>query len=179
MAVPERHQVVAPVTGDAGRHLGTLRQRHAGPTDHVPPHVVVAIDDELTDMRLVRARLDAAAARVPPFPLVLGAPEMVGSVRRGVHLTVSDPVGVWGWLREFLVAPPLVARDVVPHAPVVEPGASRAARRAWTALDGSELSLEFRVAELLVLVARAGEWEVDGRWPLDSPPVSPGDGSAV
>lgn len=179
MAVSERHHVVVPVTGDAGRHVDALRHRYAPAATGPSAHVVVADAGEVTDPVLLRARLVAAASRLSPFPLVLGAVETPGSPRQGVYSLVHDPVGRWHWLREFLLAPPMAARELVAHAPIVDPGAGRAARRAWKEVAGDDPQLEFRVAELHLVLERDGVRDVVERLPLDAVPISPGDGPAV
>ena len=175
MAVPERHLVVVPVTGAAERLVAADRARCAAPTT-TPPHVVVVDADEVTDPVLLRARLVAAAERLPPFPLVLGAVNRDVSPRRGVARDVEDPAGVWRWLRDFALAPPMAVREVVPHVPIVGPGAGRAARRAWKRLGSDDPRLEFRVAEIHLVVERDGVREVLDRLPLDAVAVSPGTG---
>lgn len=178
MADPKRHQVAVPVTGDAALLLVAERARCAAPPTG-EPHVVVVDADEVTDPALLHARLVAAAARTPPFPLVLGAVSGDASPRRGIVRRVDDPAGVWQWLRTFLLAPPMAAREVVPHAPVVGPAGARATRRRRRQLGTGDPQLEFRVAEIHLVVERDGHREVVERLPLDAVAVSPGDGPAV
>ena len=144
--------MVIPVTGDAAALVAEERSRweRTAPVATELPVVYVA---EAPDLRLLRARLEVAVERIPPFPLRLGpvvAPE--GRPHRGLHHAVTDPVGAWTWLRDFLLAPPFRPLDVVPHVPVVDGGLSgaRRARRALDALSATDPDLEFRVAELVL-----------------------------
>lgn len=155
--------VVVPVTGEAAALVSEEQRRWNEPTEH-EPYVVLVLREETPDIRLLRARLKVASDRTPPFPLSLGpavAPE--GRPHRGVHRAVSDPVGAWSWLREFLLAPPLHPFDVVPHVPVVQTGlgGARRARRALAELGGVDPALEFRVAEIVLVPddAEVGERE--------------------
>jgi hypothetical protein len=168
MGERREHRVVAFVTGEAGEHLEALRRRwDPDMADQIAGHVTIAYRDEAPDLALLTARVEVAARRIPPFPLRLG--EIVAheaKASRGIYHLVDDPVGVWTWLREFLVAPPFVPLDVVPHATIAHPRTALSLRRAWKVLAGSDPDIEFRVGELH-LVAHDGErWVTADTFPL-------------
>jgi hypothetical protein len=154
------HHVTAFVTGRAGDHLdGERRRWDPAMAEQIDGHVTVVYPDEAPRLELLRARLNAVGERTPPFPLVLG--EVVaheGRPARGVYHRVLDPVGVWQWMREFLLAPPFQSLEVRPHATVAHPRTSQLLHEAWTALGGSDPGLEFRVGELHLTATDGSRW---------------------
>jgi hypothetical protein len=169
------HAVIAVVTGDAAEHLEPERRRwDPAMADRVAGHVTVVYPGEIGRLDLLVARLRVACERTPPFPLVLG--EVVAhenNPTRGVHHLIGDPVGVWGWLREFVLAPPFVALDVTPHATVAHPRTARSPRAAFDALVGHDPGLEFRVGELHLVVDAGERWATVERLPLSGVPTAP------
>lgn len=153
-------RVIALVGGAAGEHLDAARRRFDPlMAEQAPAHVTVVYPTEAPHADLLRARLVAAGVRTPPFPLVLG--EVVahrGRPRLGVHHLVHDPVGVWAWLREFLLAPPFSPLEVAPHATIADPRTSRAARAAAAELGGTDPAMEFRVGALHLVATADDGW---------------------
>ena len=163
MGEQDRRHVIILVSGEAGEHLDTLRRRwDPVMAEQIGAHITVVYPDEAPDPGLLRARVLAAAQRIPPFPLRLGPVTAHESKpRRGVYHLVADPVGVFGWLREFLLAPPFTAHDVVPHASITHPRTSRRGRHAWRALAGADPDLELRVGELCLARFDGSTWSID------------------
>lgn len=163
-----QHHVTLFVTGDAGEHLEDLRRRwDPVAAEQIAAHVTLVYPEEAHDLALLRARLAVAAERIPPFPLRLG-PVVAHDSKpsRGVYHLVADPVGVFAWLREFVLASPFTALDLVPHASITHPRTSKRGRKAWKALDGVDPDLEFRIGELCVTALNGDRWVVDQRYVL-------------
>lgn len=170
-----RHHATVFVTGDAAAHLEPLRKQwDPEMAAMIDAHVTVAYPEEAPDPAMLRARLAAAAERVPPFPLWLG-PVVAHEDKpgRGVYHLVEDPVGVLGWLREFLLAPPFHPLDVVPHATIVHPRTSTSGRKAFKELGGLDPRVEFRVGELHLTAFDGSRWQVAETFELGLGPVRP------
>ena len=169
-----KHGAVLWVSGAAAAHLEPLRQRwDPDRAAAIGGHVTIAYPEEAPDPVLLRARLEAAAGRIPPFPLRLG--ELVaheGKPERGLHYLIDDPVGMWSWLREFVLAPPFAALDVVPHATLVHPSAARSARKAFKAIGGDNPGIEFRVGALHLIDWHSGRWVETDTFELSRGPVA-------
>lgn len=135
--------------------------------DQIEPHVTIVYPEEAPNVAVLRARLEAAALRIPPFPLRLG--EVVAHEKkpaRGVYHLIEDPVGLWSWLRDFLLAPPFVPLDVVAHASITHPQTSSKARKAWKQLQGENPGLEFRVGEVHLVAHDSTRWVTVETYPL-------------
>jgi hypothetical protein len=169
------HHVTAFVTGVAAEHLERERRRwDPEMADRIGGHVTVVYPEEVQRLDLLVARLRAACERTPPFPLRLG--EVVaheGAPTRGVHHLVADPVRAWAWLREFLLAPPFVALDVVAHATIAHPRTSPLLREAWGELEGHDPALEFRVGALHLVASDGRRWATVEEFPLVGVPAPP------
>jgi hypothetical protein len=161
------------VTGDAAQHLETLRRQwDPDMARQVQAHVTVTYPEEVSEPELLRARLHAAASRIPPFPMRLG-PVVAheGKPSRGVYHLVADPVGMWTWLRDFLLAPPFTAFDVIPHASITHPRTTSSGRQAFKELAGADPSLEFRVGELHLTANDGERWVVTESVALRGSPI--------
>jgi hypothetical protein len=171
MAEPLERQVAIFLTGDAATHLDDLR-RQWDPTaaERVASHVTVVYPEEIVDLVMLRARLVAAVERISPFPMRLG-PVVAheGKPARGVYHLVDDLVGMWGWLREFVLARPFVPLDVLPHASIVHPATSKAGKKAHKAIAGDDPAIEFRVGELHLVRSDGAEWVVEDTFVLAEP----------
>lgn len=174
MGARREHQVIAAVGGEAGDLLDRERRRwDPAAADEITAHVTVVHPEEAGNLELVVARLRVACERIPPFPLVLGAVEAhAHGPTRGVHHVVHDPAGVWAWLRDFVLAPPLVPLQVSAHAPIIRPGAL-SPRTAWDELRGADPRLEFRVGELDLVVDDGGRWVSVERFRIEGVTVAP------
>ncbi|MFP4512020.1 MAG: 2'-5' RNA ligase family protein [Acidimicrobiales bacterium] len=168
-----RHHATVFVTGRAAEHIEPLRREwDPRASRQIDAHVTVAYPEEAPDPVLLRARLGAAAARIPPFPLRLG-PVVAHENKpaRGVYHLVEDPAGMFAWLREFVLSSPFVPLHVVPHASIVHPRTSRSGPKAYKVLAGDDPRLEFRVGAVHLTAFDGARWIVTESFALSQGPL--------
>jgi hypothetical protein len=136
-------------------------------------HVTVVYPEEIVDLVMLRARLEARRSHLRRSRCASASSSPTRANRLGVCTTsIDDLVGMWGWLREFVLAPPFVPLDVLPHATHrASRRPPRSGKKALKAIGGDDPAIEFRVGELHLVAGTAPRWVE--RTPSCSPRAGP------